>query len=161
MNRNLQFVHKPYRLASLPTLPGDLGISQTIARMEDLTFGPEGYCSPDVMEAAREAVRGSVRDVNEIDALFDWVKQNIEFRDEPEEALVSPETTLRWMAGDCDCIAMLLAAMAASLNYKVSFKTIATARDSPDEFSHVYAVVQDKQTGAWIAMDTTVPDSFP
>lgn len=139
---------------------GDSGIEKTVGMMEQITAGPKGIGSSLVKSAAMDAVRGTVRDVTEIQGIFNWVKQNIEFRDENEETLQSPEATLNLGAGDCDDHAMLLAAMAGSLGYNWGFKIVAVTRDSPEHYSHVYAVVQDKRTGQWIPLDTTVKKSF-
>lgn len=140
---------------------GDAGVYKTVSKMQQLVIGPVGVGSGLVRAAALEATRGSVRDCTEIDSVFHWVKQNIEFRGEAEETLQSPEATLRMGGGDCDDHAMLLAAMLKSLGYAVQFKTVAVERDSPEEFSHVYAVVLDKVSGQWVPLDTTVRESYP
>jgi len=140
--------------------PGDAGVIKTINRMESLVSGPEGVASPVVHQIVREAIRGSVRDVTEIQAWFDWVKNVIEFRGEAEETLQSPEVTIKLRSGDCDDLTMLLSAGLRSLGYQTAFRTVATP-DSYGEFAHVYAVVQDKQTHKWIPIDTTVDESFP
>lgn len=140
---------------------GDAGVYRTVSKMQQLTMGPVGVGSGLVRAAALEATRGSVRDCTEIEAVFRWVKENIDFRGEAEETLQSPEATLRMGGGDCDDHAMLLAAMLKSLGYAVQFKTVSVAREAPEEFSHVYAVVQDKVSGQWIPVDTTVKNSYP
>ena len=139
---------------------GDAGIRQTVGMMESITAGPQGVGSSLVKSAAMDAVNGTIRDITEIQGIFDWVKQNIQFRDEAEETLQSPEATLRLGGGDCDDHAMLEAAIAGSLGYNWGFKTVAVARDNPEHFSHVYAVVQDKRTGNWVPMDSTVKNSY-
>src|SRR5579872_4035433 len=140
---------------------GDTGIDVTISKMQSLVLGPQGVGSGLVRQAALEAVRGSIRNLTEIPALFAWVKNNIEFRGEREETLQSPEATLNLGAGDCDDHAMLLAAMGGSLGYEWDFKTVAVARDGGEHFSHVYAVLRNKHNGSWIPLDTTVTKSFP
>jgi Transglutaminase-like superfamily len=140
--------------------PGDAGVLRTVNRMESLVAGPEGVASPVVHETVRKAIRGSVRDVTEIDAWFEFVKGAIEFRGEAEETLQSPEVTLKLRSGDCDDLSMLIAAGMRSLGYETAFRTVATP-DSGGEFSHVYAVVKDKQTHKWIAIDPTVDESYP
>jgi hypothetical protein len=138
---------------------GDAGVLRTINKMETLVSGPEGVGSPVVHQTVREAIRGSVRDVTEIQTWLDWIKKHIEFRGEAEETLQSPEVTLKIGSGDCDCLTMLAAAGARSLGYETAFRTVATP-DSQGEFSHIYAVVQDKLTHKWLAMDPTVDESF-
>lgn len=139
---------------------GDKAINKTILHMQALVLGPEGVGHPAVRIAAVEAARGSVKNVNEIEAVLAWVKRNIDFRGENAETLQSPVVTLQLKAGDCDDHSMLMAAMLKSLGYQVHFKTVATQRMSPDQFSHVYVIVRDKRTGAWVPLDSTVPSSF-
>jgi hypothetical protein len=94
--------------------PGDAGVLKTINRMESLVSRPEGVGSPLVHQTVPEAIRGSVGEVTEIPAWFDWVKQAIEFRGEAEETLRSPEVTIKLRSGDCDDLSILLAAWAGA-----------------------------------------------
>jgi hypothetical protein len=139
---------------------GDAGVLRTINKMETLVSGPEGIGSPVLHQTVREAIRGSVRDVTEMQAWFDWVKNVIEFRGEAEETLQSPEVTIKLRSGDCDDLSMLIAAGLRSLGYETAFRTVATP-DSQGEFAHVYAVAKDKLTHKWIALDSTVEESYP
>jgi len=151
----------PWRTRCFWLPAGDAGVVKTINQMESLVSGPQGQGSALLREAVLTAVRGSVRNVTEIPAWFNWVKRNIEFRGEAEETLQSPEATLNFGAGDCDDHAMLIAAGLKSLGYQTAFKTVGTSGEAPDEFTHVYALVQDKVSGQWIALDTTVGISYP
>jgi len=149
------------RMKSYNLMKGDAGVVATIRMMENLTAGPEGVGSPVVHFLVRHAVRGTVRDdASEIEAWFAWVKHHIQFRGEAEETLQSPEVTAKLRAGDCDDMAMLLAAGLKSLGYDTAFKVIATP-ESQMEFAHVYAVVQDKKTKKWVPLDPTVDESYP
>lgn len=139
---------------------GDRAISKTILHMQALVLGPEGVGHPDVRVAAIEAARGSLKNITEIDAVLSWVKQHIEFRGENAETLQSPVVTLQLRAGDCDDHSTLIAALLRSLGYDVNFKTVAASASDPYSFSHVYAVVKDKRTGEWKALDSTVPGSY-
>lgn len=139
---------------------GDRAIHKTILHMQALVLGPEGVGHPAVRVAAIDAARGSVKNINEIDAVLAWMKQHIEFRGEHAETLQSPVVTLQLGAGDCDDHSILSAAMLMSLGYKVRFKTVASQRSAPGQFSHVYVIVQDKRTGEWKGLDSTVPESF-
>ena len=113
-----------------------------------------------VRAKALEAVRGVERGQSEIDSVFQWVRDHIEFRGEHGETLQSPEATINLQAGDCDCQSVLMAALLESLGFETDFKTVAL-RDSPDELSHVYVVVKDKRTGQWLPVDTTVQTAYP
>src|SRR6266446_3743263 len=139
---------------------GDSAINKTLLHMQRLVLGPEGVGHPLVRLAAVSSARGSVKNVNEIEGVLDWVKKNIEFRGENAETLQSPVVTLQLKAGDCDDHSMLMAAMLKSLGYQVEFKTVATQRMAPHQFSHVYVIVRDKRTGRWVPLDSTVPNSF-
>lgn len=149
----------PMQMRAFHLPPGDAGVLKTVNRMESLVSGPEGVGSPFVHQTVREAIRGSVRDVTEIEAWFDWVKGRIEFRGEAEETLQSPEVTLKLRSGDCDDFTMLLSAGLRSLGYQTAFRTVDTP-SSGGEFEHVYAVVQDKLTHKWIPIDPTVDESY-
>lgn|GEM_PF-1056715 len=157
----LQSALSPYRTKALHLPNGDAGIYATVRRMEQFASGPEGVMSPEVRKAALAAVRGSVRNVSELSALFYWVKNNIEFRGEADETLQTPKLTLEFQAGDCDDFAMLLVAMARSLGYDATFKTVAVAREDPTAYSHVYAVARDKVSGQWTPLDPTVRNFSP
>lgn len=139
---------------------GDRGIEQTIRKMERLVRGPQGIGSWTVRQAAVEAVRGTERGLPEIDSVFNWVKDHIEFRGEAGEYLQSPEATINLGAGDCDDQSTLINALLRSLGYQTDFRTVAM-RGSEEEYSHVYCVVQDKRSGRWIPVDTTVERAYP
>jgi transglutaminase-like putative cysteine protease len=128
--------------------------------MEALMRGSTGVMSFVVRKAALDAVQGVERGQPEIDSVFNWVKDHIEFRGESGEYLQSPEATIRLGAGDCDDQSTLVATLLRSLGYQVDFRTVAM-RGSEEEYSHVYAVVQDKGTGQWIPVDTTVERAYP
>jgi len=143
------------------TIPdGDAGVARTIQLMTSLAHGKYGDRSWRVRLAALEAVKGTERGMDEISAVLDWVKRNIEFRGENGETLQSPEATLQAEAGDCDCQSTLTAAMLGWLGYQTRFKTMALI-DAPEELSHVYIEVKDKRTRQWIPLDSTVAHSWP
>ena len=150
----------PQNISSHSVADGDLGVHQTIALMKTLVNGPEGVRSPDVRQAALEAARGSERGMREIDSVFAWVKDHIEFRGEYGETLQTPKMTLYYGAGDCDDQAVLQAAMLNSLGYQTRFRTVAL-RDSADDLSHVYVEVLEKSSRQWIPVDTTVARAYP
>src|SRR5579883_1426692 len=67
----------------------------------------------------------------EIQAVLDWVKQNIKFRGELGETVQTPLVTLQLRGGDCDCMSTLTAALLMALGYKVRFKTVAADPTAP------------------------------
>lgn len=149
-----------YPVVSHPIPDGDAGVERTISWMKALVHGPGGARHIAVRQAALEAARGTERGQDEINSVLNWVKDHIEFRGEYGETLQEPAWTLQLGAGDCDCQSMLATAMLAALGYETRFRTIALA-DSPEELSHVYPEVRDRQTGHWIPLDSTVARSWP
>jgi transglutaminase-like putative cysteine protease len=144
---------------SRPIPDGDAGVEQTIRWMKGLVNGPQGAKSWRVRQAALEAARGTERGMQEMAAVLDWVKRNIEFRGELGEYLQSPEATLTAGAGDCDCQSMLEMAMLKNLGFETRFNTI-SLQDDPGELSHVYVEVRDKLNGQWVPLDPTVSRSY-
>jgi transglutaminase-like putative cysteine protease len=139
---------------------GDAGVAATIGKMTTLLHSPQGIRSLTVRAAVADAVRGVDRGMPEIDAVFYWIKDNIEFRGEWGETLQSPEATINLQIGDCDDQSTLAAAMLNSLGCETRFKTIAT-RDMPEDLTHVYVEVRDKRTGEWMPLDPTVSMAYP
>jgi transglutaminase-like putative cysteine protease len=151
----------PYTLHQHSLSPhSDKAIEQTIGFMRGLVFGREGLRNPALRIAALDIVRGTQRGGGEIDAIFNWVKRNIEFRGEHGEFLQTPLVTLQQRAGDCDDHASLLAALALSLGFKARFRTVAVSSD-PEHYTHVFAEVFEKRNRQWLALDTTVANSYP
>jgi len=158
-NTSIGYQTYPWLTYSAPIPEGDAGITRTIQHMKGLLYGPVGVRSLVVRYAALDAVRGRERGLSEIESIFRWVKDNIEFRGEYNETLQSPECTLNLRAGDCDDQSLLLAALLASLGYETRFKTI--SMHGEDDYSHVYAQVRDKRTGQWVSLDSTVERAYP
>ena len=139
---------------------GDAGVAATVAHMKSLVTSPQGVKSYLVRKFALDAVRGVERGQHEIDAVFDKIKNEIEFRGEYGETLQSPEATINLGAGDCDDQAVLASAVLNSLGFETRFVTVAL-HGSAHEYSHVYVEVKDKQTQGWIPLDPTVETSYP
>jgi predicted transglutaminase-like cysteine proteinase len=139
---------------------GDAGVAATISKMQALITSPQGVKSWTVRQYALDAVRGVERGQHEIDAVFDHIKNDIEFRGEYQETLQSPEATINLGAGDCDDQAVLAATVLNSLGFETRFRTVAL-HGSPNEYSHVFVEVRDKTTGDWISLDPTVEQSYP
>jgi len=80
---------------------------------------------------------------SEVLAIYYWVTQNIRYLRDPSgvELVKTPRQVLRSRAGDCDDMAVLLAAMLLAAGNSVSF-AVASFRPGPlPLFSHVYAEV--------------------
>jgi len=150
-----------YRANSYPLRAGDSGTFRTVRYMRSLVDGREGVLNPQIIALATQIVSAVAnRDASgEINAIYNWVKDNISFRNEDGERLQSPLVTMQLRAGDCDDHSMLIAALLRALGHTVAFRTVAVG-NNPD-YSHVYAVVQNKRTGDWIPLDTTVASATP
>jgi hypothetical protein len=142
---------------------GDRGIAQTIRYMYGAVMGNEGVASAEIRRQALTIVQDvpSRDQQGEIAAVLQWVKSNIAFRGEWAETVQTPLVTLQLRAGDCDDQSTLMAALLGSLGYKTRFKTVAADPSAPYAFSHVYIEIFQRKTGEWIALDSTVPQSFP
>ena len=153
----------PSQVRRYPLRDGDAGIARTVRTMRGFVEGSEGAINPQIRQSALNIVRGidSANKQGQIAAVLDWVKQNIEFRGEYNELLQTPLVTLQLGAGDCDDHAQLISALLKSLGFKTRFQTVAADAEDPQQFTHVYAEVQDPASGQWVALDSTVPKSYP
>jgi transglutaminase-like putative cysteine protease len=129
--------------------------------MKALVRGPKGIRSLTVRKYALDAVRGTERGMTEIEAVFDHVYRDIEFRGESGETLQSPEATINLGAGDCDDHSILMSALLQSVGFETQFRAISLKNNAPNELSHVYVLVRDKRTGRWFPLDPTVEASYP
>ncbi|HZR27893.1 MAG TPA: transglutaminase-like domain-containing protein [Terriglobales bacterium] len=148
----------PTHGARYPLRDGDSGIKRTIEYMEALVLGNEGAANLEVRRTAIDITRNvaSRNYIGEIDAIQQWVLQNIKFRGEYKETIQTPLVTLKLRAGDCDDHAQLVAALLMSIGHKTRFKTVAADRQAPNDFSHVFTEVQNPRTQEWIPIETTV-----
>lgn len=153
---------RPLHVKRYPLRDGDPGIARTVQWMRAAVHGTEGAINPTVRLTAIDCVRGlDSRDKpGQIAAVLDWVKQNVDFRGEYKELLQTPLVTLQLKAGDCDDHSMLIAAMLKSLGFNTRFTTVAADEDDPNQFTHVYCEAFDPSTQDWMALDSTVRDSY-
>jgi hypothetical protein len=152
---------RPVQMRNSWTPDGDKGVAITICLMQ--YAAQAGAQDPKIRELALKIVSGVPNNdrQGEIDAIYNWVKDNIAFRGEHDETVQAPEVTLRFEGADCDCQSVLVAALLGSIGYPVNFKTVASVGEK--DFSHVYAEVLDDSTGQWRALplDTTVAEASP
>lgn len=139
---------------------GYAGTADTIKRMEELV--QQGKVHPDIIAQATEIVRGvRAKDYEgEARAIFEWVKRNIRYTRDPNgaELLCAPWITLKRRAADCDCSSVLFNSLAEAVGLRTGFRTVKADRKNPDEFSHVFSVVETP--AGWRAADVTVPTSY-
>jgi hypothetical protein len=155
---HLLFGAAPIRASSWRRPEDDeLATAQTIALMKLFTLEDAG--SPIVRRAAEEAIAAlSVRNaMAEAAAVWMWIRRHVRLVSdvelarlagfpEPEEAevLIRPVDLLRMPQpqGDCDCQAMLGAAMLRALGIDSEFATIAADPGDPSRYSHVYVLAK-------------------
>jgi hypothetical protein len=153
----------PLNATRVKIASGDRGIAQTIRYMCGAVMGNEGMASAEIRRKALEIVRpiASRDQQGEIAALLQWVKTKIAFRGEYKETIQTPLVTLQLAAGDCDDQAALLGAFLGALGYQTRFRTVAADPTAPWAYSHVFVEVFHRKSGQWIALDSTVPASYP
>lgn len=161
-----QVIPFPNKLrTSVQALPaGDAGVAKTIQAMGILAIGMEGALHPALRALAITIVRGTEArdDYAQAAAIFEWVKQNIEFRGEYDELLQTPLVTAQLAAGDCDDQATLMYSLLRAIGIRAEFVTVATDPTDPDkQFSHVFTSAWIREKQAWLPLDTTVDASYP
>ena len=105
---------------------------------------------------------GDGLEAGEITSVFYWVKNNIQYRQDPRDydLYATAKRTVQLGGGDCDDVTILVTALLSNLGYRIGAKTI-----SPDGKNwHIYPVVayHTKSNPKLICtLDTTQPDSAP
>ncbi len=138
---------------------GDAGAADSIGDMRAIV--DRALKDPQVYILARQIVQPvpAYNDRAELQALFNWVQQNIRFVKGVmgKQSLQTVEATLAMRAGQCTDLASLLAALAMSIGYPARFVAVATDPTAPDQFSHIYTEVQIE--GEWIPVDAAREDA--
>lgn len=88
--------------------------------------------------------------IGELFALYCWVRDHIRYRFDPVgvEWLQRPQRTAYELAGDCDDMATLLAALAGSLGHRWRFYTVGATSDIDEHIA-----VQIFVAGQWFTLD--------
>lgn len=141
----------PYTLAALPG--GVAGIRETLRVMRRLTLAARK--DPAIKTLADRIVQPAPSgDFGaQLKCVFAWVKKHIKYvRDIRDvETVSTPERTLREQTGDCDDMAIVVAALLEAVGFKTRF--LALGFDS-GEYEHVIA--QALLGTRWISLDPTV-----
>ncbi len=141
---------------SYKTLPGGwAGTDATVALMQQMATGKFGSRSPKIRALAinivREAGVAPKDYVGEMVAIHNWVRDRCRYtRDVAgQETLCYPEEiAFNTMAGDCDDMSMLDAALLGAIGIATRFVTMGT---TPLKFDHVY--LQARPKDSWISLD--------
>lgn len=151
-------------VAQFDTIPdGFRGTAATIDKM--LQLAGKGKVDLTVQKVADMVIKKSgaaPRDyLNKAQALYGFVKNYVRFERDPfgVEMLQEPIVTLKRRAGDCDDHTTLVCALFGSIGFPYAIKTIKADMRRPDEFSHVFAVVNIPGKG-WVGADTSVDPAY-
>lgn len=139
-------------------------IDSSIRNPQETTDGRK-YLLRDLV--VREIVRGLPQHGKEyedasIGAVFNWVKRNIEYRQDPVDYdyYMAAGRTINAGAGDCDDHCIIICSMLNSIGFRTGARIC-----SPDGSSwHIYAVVGVRpfnNPSAIVPMDTTQTESYP
>lgn len=148
-------------------IPGGLrGTEVTLRRMADLVHGAVWQ----TRQKALELVQGSKDTRDFVAVVRNFVRLHVTVVDEPDEILHSPVYMLGQIErlgrayGDCDDVAMLVAALLNGLGVPARFRAV--NRTDGGSFAHVFTEWYDPGTG-WVAEDPTIthypvypPDDF-
>ena len=99
--------------------------------------------NPEILQMAQEITANCLDDNCRIEKLYDWVKDNVTFQDDPAlmERLIAPDLAIRTINQygqiyeDCDSITALLGSLVASLGIPVK---VAMSQTQGNNLSHVY-----------------------
>lgn len=153
------------RLTLTPIPGGDEGTRRTLKKMREIVWkslrhpqhGPilrgtalkvlvDAGCKPKDYLCEAEALHNFVRDE------IRWTRDA-----RRHELLQWPARTLAWRAGDCDDKSMLISALALMVGFPaVAFRAIGANPAHPEEFTHVYVLLDPFGNGKWIPSDPTV-----
>lgn len=94
--------------------------------------------------------------VSEYAAALNWVRRHIRYLRDPVsiEQVATPRATLERRCGDCDDMAVLLAALVGHLGGQSRFVAGAfKAHQGRPILSHVWCEAKDPTSGAWVTLD--------
>jgi len=97
----------------------------------------------------------------ELEAVFNWVRDNITYRNDPygTDAFHTAERILSMGSADCDDMTILLDSMLASIGWRVGARIVSSDANKP--FHHIYSIAvfpkaADLKKARLVAMDPTV-----
>lgn len=139
--------------------------AQTVLYMDELAAADAG--TPAVIGATVEALdaAGLDDDSSDLDkacAIYWWLKRTVRYVPTPgtsqlvDQTLITPTATLAMPEpiGDCPQFSMLANAMLRSVCIESLFVTIAAESMAPDQWSHIYNIVE-VAPGTWMPFDSS------
>lgn len=158
----------PSRMTLTPIPGGDAGTKKTLERMKEIVWKSVRHPQhgPLIRETAIRVILQAgcaPKDfVCEAKALHEFTRDKIRWtRDaRKHETLVWPARTLMIGAGDCDDKTMTEGSMALMVGFPgVMFRAIAANPQVPDQYTHVYLMLDPVGNRKWIASDPTVSNA--
>lgn len=141
---------RPYRDLPPPTPQETLVWMGRLAR--------EGSMDPAV-RSVTERIIHRVWDhdfMSEYVAIFNWVRQNIRYVRDPilVEQVSAPRVTLQTRTGDCDDMAVLIAAMIGTVGGRTRFVAGAFKnRNGHPALEHVWVEAHEPRSNNWVVLD--------
>jgi transglutaminase-like putative cysteine protease len=146
-----------YRKKQIPSGLG--GTRATVREMSKLARA--GMHSPEIRQLATAIIRRTPEKNYGAEAreLARWVQKNIRYtRDPVELELLTPaEKLIEIGYGDCDDMAILLAALLGAVGIRSRFRLVSTRRAG--SYQHVY--VEARTADGWLPLDATRKDRPP
>ena len=142
-----------YKVVQIPT--GQRGTEQTLQVMGNLAI--EAQSDPQFVAFAQGIVRNcGARDYAcMMQAIYDFVVNNLKYQNDPTfcEFVQSPSYAI-FVSGtsDCDDQACVVAALALSLGFLGAYRAVFL--ETPDEASHVFAMLKHPNQRDWTPIDT-------
>ena len=150
----------PFTYSRYSVPPGLAGTQATVQAIQHLII--EGTVNEQVRLTAVDAIRSCPNKDKECEAkaLFDWIKYNIRFVNDPwgAELLHHADAILLNGVGDCDDQVILGGSLLRSVGIPVRIVIIGVDPSAPDLFSHIYLHAYVRGAG-WVGFDPSVPGS--
>jgi hypothetical protein len=137
---------------------GEKGTWLTLEEMEGITR--EASVDPRIRQLAFRILQAadveSHDKLGEVTALYEWVRDSLDFRKDPRgfELLTHPVVTLQMGAGDCDDRTVMLGALLRSVGFPTRFNVSSNLPGLRPSFRHVFLQTQIPG-GRWITLDPT------
>jgi transglutaminase-like putative cysteine protease len=123
-----------------------------------VAFARQGEADPRLRALAERITSGifSHDYLSEYAAILNWVRSNIRYSRDPRtiEQVKQPHAVLQTKTGDCDDLAVLIAALVGQMGGQVRFVAGGFSRPGGHrKLSHVWAEAFDPGTRAWVVLD--------
>jgi len=164
MNRASEIIYP--MIENITDTNASIVTAKSIEERIDLIFEEieDGKADPKI----RLLVANIIRDIperdylGELNAIFDWVKQNVRYTHDPYnlELFNRPKRVIEYGIADCDDLTILLGSMVQTIGYPIKLRVIGVNSDEPE---HIYLMagippIENSEPSDWIAMDASVDE---